>query len=323
MSNPQRPEREAIEQALREYTIQWRGVPVDIATVADALLAALPPTPTPRLPCYCCLESGCSDGCMCSRACSVCQGEDVPCAKCKGSGRELVAREAPADAPPATPRDILFAPCQWCGYNGADYWQAGPHGFDCPWFTVGGMRERELLLPQVQPPPKPAAEPPAPPAQRWDSVQDSAAFISNEQVHEVDAGGEEYRDILRRERDEARAEAVRLQEELENLLMDRSDNSGRYVHLLFCNGSRTGPVGHSTDDICCCPIGQRVKRETRRADKLEAEAQALREMAEVRIATDSVVLKSLAPCHRKSIIAGQLQVWQQVLALLSHAQAAP
>jgi hypothetical protein len=47
MSNPQRPEREAIEQALREYTIQWRGVPVDIATVADALLAALPPTPTP------------------------------------------------------------------------------------------------------------------------------------------------------------------------------------------------------------------------------------------------------------------------------------
>jgi hypothetical protein len=169
----------------------------------------------------------------------------------------------------------------------------------------------------------PAVEPPAPPAQRWDSVQDSAAFISNEQVHEVDAGGEEYRDILRRERDEARAEAVRLQEELENLLMDRSDNSGRYVHLLFCNGSRTGPVGHSTDDICCCPIGQRVKRETRRADKLEAEAQALREMAEVRIATDSVVLKSLAPCHRKSIIAGQLQVWQQVLALLSHAQAAP
>jgi hypothetical protein len=47
MSDPQRPEREAIEQALREYTIQWRGVPVDIATVADALLAALPPTPTP------------------------------------------------------------------------------------------------------------------------------------------------------------------------------------------------------------------------------------------------------------------------------------
>jgi hypothetical protein len=264
MSNPQRPEREAIEQALREYTIQWRGVPVDIATVADALLAALPPTPTPRLPCYCCLESGCSDGCMCSRACSVCQGEDVPCAKCKGSGRELVAREAPADAPPATPRDILFAPCQWCGYNGADYWQAGPHGFDCPWFTVGGMRERELLLPQVQPPPKPAAEPPAPPAQRWDSVQDSAAFISNEQVHEVDAGGEEYRDILKRERNEARAEVARLQEEL------KQAQSATFTSERF---RAEDAWSHNGDLIVTAKDRDRWKS---RAAELEAEAQALR-----------------------------------------------
>jgi hypothetical protein len=131
MSNPQRPEREAIEQALREYTIQWRGVPVDIATVADALLAALPPTPTPRLPCYCCLESGCSDGCMCSRACSVCHGEDMPCAKCKGSGRELVAREAPADAPPAThicgdPSSACDAECMANAYEAEERRAAEP-----------------------------------------------------------------------------------------------------------------------------------------------------------------------------------------------------
>jgi hypothetical protein len=153
----------------------------------DRLREALLAAPAPSLPCNCCSESGCSDGCMCSRACSVCQGEDVPCAKCKGSGRELVAREAPADAPPAMPR---------C---------------DC---RLGGINERGELDSQ---PCDHSAEPPAPPA------------------HEVDAGGEEYRAILIRERDwyrermaeanntlafamqerEAlRAEVARLQEEL-------------------------------------------------------------------------------------------------------------
>jgi hypothetical protein len=70
-------------------------------------------------------------------------------------------------------------------------------------------------------------------------------------------------------------------------------------------------------------LGQNWTADRSRAAELEAAAQALLELAEVRLATDSAVLKSLAPGHRKSIIAGQLQVWQQVLALLSPAQEAP
>jgi hypothetical protein len=76
----------------------------------------------------------------------------VPCAKCKGSGRELVAMEAPADAPPATPR------CE-CGHTRTFHNHsigACSHGTgvrptcDCPAY-------RET-----------AAEPPAPPAQVLD-----------------------------------------------------------------------------------------------------------------------------------------------------------
>jgi hypothetical protein len=123
---------EAVEQALIDAELIC-----ELRNLAPALLAALPPTP--RLPCYCCSESGCSDGCMCSRACSVCQGEDVPCAKCKGSGRELVAREAPADAPPATPPLAATATAPTC--TCAD---KRPHLNGCPVNKGAYERFREI-----------------------------------------------------------------------------------------------------------------------------------------------------------------------------------
>jgi hypothetical protein len=145
MSDPQRPEREAIERLFEEVLDAWasqQAMPDDAAIESArqrmaVLLAALPPTP--RLPCYCCSESGCSDGCMCSRACSVCQGEDVPCAKCKGSGRELVAREAPADAPPATPPLAATATAPTC--TCAD---KRPHLNGCPVNKGAYERFREI-----------------------------------------------------------------------------------------------------------------------------------------------------------------------------------
>jgi signal transduction histidine kinase len=73
------------------------------------------------------------------------------------------AREAPADAPPATP------------------------------FSKTWRDKEQRLVPD---------EPPAPAAQ----------VLTAE--HDAILGGEEYRDILRSERDEARAEVARLQEEL-------------------------------------------------------------------------------------------------------------
>lgn len=40
----------------------------------------------------------------------------------------------------------LEAPCKWCGYNGANYWQRGSHLETCPWHEIGGDDMRRLLL---------------------------------------------------------------------------------------------------------------------------------------------------------------------------------
>lgn len=41
---------------------------------------------------------------------------------------------------------LLPAPCLWCGYNGAGYWQVGAHREDCRWVNVGGVSERTAAL---------------------------------------------------------------------------------------------------------------------------------------------------------------------------------
>lgn len=39
---------------------------------------------------------------------------------------------------------FLDAPCIWCEYDGAGYWQSGTHAPHCPWHTIGGQRERAM-----------------------------------------------------------------------------------------------------------------------------------------------------------------------------------
>lgn len=41
---------------------------------------------------------------------------------------------------------LLEAPCKWCGYSGANYWQHGSHPKKCPWHEIGGGDMRRLLL---------------------------------------------------------------------------------------------------------------------------------------------------------------------------------
>jgi hypothetical protein len=88
-------------------------------------------------------------------------------------------------------------------------------------------------------------------------VKQLAALPPTPTPHEVDAGGEEYRDILRRERDEASAEVARLQEALKQRTQ-QLDDAGAAITLL----------------------GQNWVTDRTRAEKLEAEAQALRERLE-------------------------------------------
>jgi len=45
--------------------------------------------------------------------------------------------------------NLLNAPCLFCGYSGAGYYQAGTHTNDCPWHNVGGDSERYGKLPGV------------------------------------------------------------------------------------------------------------------------------------------------------------------------------
>jgi hypothetical protein len=40
----------------------------------------------------------------------------------------------------------VCAPCRFCGYNGPDYYKAGSHAPDCPWYNIGGMDERKAAL---------------------------------------------------------------------------------------------------------------------------------------------------------------------------------
>lgn len=42
--------------------------------------------------------------------------------------------------------ELLDAPCAFCGYNGAGYWQAQTHPQECPWHAVGGGDERAAQL---------------------------------------------------------------------------------------------------------------------------------------------------------------------------------
>jgi hypothetical protein len=95
--------------------------------IVEAALRVAPAGVTPSLPCYCCSESGCSDGCMCSRSCPKCHGEDVPCDKCKGSGRELLPRQlaAPAVSREAEgaqdePSDVAFINMTLALFNAVD-----------------------------------------------------------------------------------------------------------------------------------------------------------------------------------------------------------
>ncbi len=39
-------------------------------------------------------------------------------------------------------RRILMAPCVFCSYNGAGYWQSGTHAEDCPFHKAGGEETR-------------------------------------------------------------------------------------------------------------------------------------------------------------------------------------
>lgn len=46
-------------------------------------------------------------------------------------------------------QSLLAAPCLWCGYNGAGYYQAATHSSKCPWYLVGGEAERREMLSEV------------------------------------------------------------------------------------------------------------------------------------------------------------------------------
>jgi hypothetical protein len=38
------------------------------------------------------------------------------------------------------------APCVFCGYSGAGYWQKFTHARYCPWYEIGGMAERRYYM---------------------------------------------------------------------------------------------------------------------------------------------------------------------------------
>lgn len=42
--------------------------------------------------------------------------------------------------------DFLDAPCVFCGYDGAGYWQTGTHANGCVWRCVGGRSTRRASL---------------------------------------------------------------------------------------------------------------------------------------------------------------------------------
>jgi hypothetical protein len=142
------------------------------------------------------------------------------------------------------------------------------------------------------------------------------------------SAGEEYRDILRSERDEARAEVARLQEELTQAQITLLLGRGRADELsslmrLILSWTEADAYGHRNED----QSGWRERAATaRRAAELlestlhlrdvaEAEAQALRELAP-EIEGAALSLEHFG----NQQFAGYLR---QVLALLSPAQEAP
>ena len=42
--------------------------------------------------------------------------------------------------------DLLGAPCVFCGYSGAGYYQRGTHAETCPWWHVGGLEPRKAVV---------------------------------------------------------------------------------------------------------------------------------------------------------------------------------
>ena len=80
-----------------------------------------------------------------------CAGADE-CAAVKDPSVIRVIKEPPAvplsagPAPAAPTQDVLLAPCRWCGYNGAGYWQKDTHAATCPWWKVSGIASRMAVL---------------------------------------------------------------------------------------------------------------------------------------------------------------------------------
>lgn len=54
--------------------------------------------------------------------------------------------------------ELLAAPCIWCRYNGAGYWQRDTHAESCPWHGVGGAEDRRRRLPTLLPPVRETAQ---------------------------------------------------------------------------------------------------------------------------------------------------------------------
>lgn len=45
-----------------------------------------------------------------------------------------------------TVKELLSAPCLFCGYNGEGYWQSSTHTEECPWHHVAGSYERAHMF---------------------------------------------------------------------------------------------------------------------------------------------------------------------------------
>lgn len=41
---------------------------------------------------------------------------------------------------------LFDPPCQFCKYEGADYWEAETHDPECPWYRIAGSRARLLVV---------------------------------------------------------------------------------------------------------------------------------------------------------------------------------
>jgi hypothetical protein len=113
MSDSQRPGREAIERAIKDLPCyeaeELEDAPGYFLKKSDVLgvLAALPPTPTPGWQPISC-------------DCPASEGHDCPLTGAECAARRA-AREAPADAPPATPQcDAQTCECQCCPHDGGD-----------------------------------------------------------------------------------------------------------------------------------------------------------------------------------------------------------